>query len=71
MQPETMTMTKTKTRRKDRKCLEVVQSDESENEDFQNSELVLQFSTSLSQCWNPAHLNPEAEPFMPSVEQCC
>lgn len=68
VQPETMT--KTKTRRKDRKCLEVVQSDVSENEDFQNSELVLQFPTSLSQCWNPACLNPEAELLMPSVEQC-
>ncbi|KAF4110485.1 hypothetical protein G5714_007516 [Onychostoma macrolepis] len=46
-----------------------VHSDVSENEDFQNGELVLQFPTSLSQCQNPACLNPEAEPFTPSVEQ--
>ncbi|KAI2652210.1 Retrovirus-related Pol polyprotein [Labeo rohita] len=69
VRPETMTKTKTKARRKDRKCLEEVQSDVSENEDFQNDELVLQFPTSLRQCQNPAHLSPEAEPFTPSGDQ--
>lgn len=65
VQPETMTMTKTKTRRKDRKCLEEVQSDVS----FQRMRIFRMVSWCYS-CQNPAHLNPEAEPFTPSVEQC-
>lgn len=67
--PQPETVRKIKVRRKDRKCLGEVQSEVPENEDFQDGELVLQFPTSLSQCQNPVCLNPEAEPFTPSVEQ--
>lgn len=67
--PQPETVRKTKVRRKDRNCLREVQRDVSENKDFQDGELGLQFPTSLSQRQNPLCLNPEAEPFMPSVEQ--